>query len=681
MLSQLSQLLTHVLQMPVFSVGLFVAAGLLAGYALTAGRKGSEPDIQDSLKDLHEQNVELQETLRGQRDAHARLERRHAEQHDEWTRLRVMQERVEATLREHQLEHSSLEDSLAALAEIRQRAIRDLEQERQLRIASEESLETLARREQRQRQELEELKELYAAMQQERELLQAGTREWDQSQHDLRTVRQEHDCLVKGLHAAAKEIDGDLTPGTPWNAASAATLLTRLAGQLQQTRLSLEHVRVEHQEALARMHNEKQQREVLSQILQDTEAVGRIAVPGGGDFAQLEATLTRTREELEEARTRLNESAEERSAMLLALEQGRELFRALQSDLESHRRALETIERQRDEAQQQLARQMAIPSDAELTQELRRQLKELQTEHSTSQRRGVELQQLLADLQRNLRSEEIEADRLRSQRDELLSDLRAEQEERRAQGVALEQQTAKLRRLSEELRELKEAAAGTQALRAELEAVKAREQSLLASAAATQATIPQTATSESGPYFRADPEHTIAALRQQLREAQLAARETYERKLIDARAPLSGQATLGHSATRGRDHAPTGILARLKQQSGALEANHLAATTEETGSNAASHQGHWHLDPRLGLVYTQPPEGRDPLTQIAAITPMMEGKLNDLGIYTFRQISEWSPQVMQEFSRLLGMPAPLIEDAWVGPARDLFSQNQGIRAA
>ena len=196
------------------------------------------------------------------------------------------------------------------------------------------------------------------------------------------------------------------------------------------------------------------------------------------------------------------------------------------------------------------------------------------------------------------------------------------------------------------------------------------------------------------PTYRHDLEHTVAELRQQLREAQLAARDTYERRGNDVKASISPVTQSLRSAlstaplfeaklTRGRDHAPAGILARLRHQSGALEAG---GSDIETVSRAGESQplaanGQWHLDPCLGLIYSQAPASSDDLTQIYGINAAVARRLHELGIYTFRQIMEWTPTQVEEFSRLLALGNRIHQEDWTGQARKLGRSNSSPQAA
>lgn len=63
---------------------------------------------------------------------------------------------------------------------------------------------------------------------------------------------------------------------------------------------------------------------------------------------------------------------------------------------------------------------------------------------------------------------------------------------------------------------------------------------------------------------------------------------------------------------------------------------------------------------------------KDDLKHISGIGPVIEKKLNNLGIYTFRQISEFTPQIIEHVtSSIKFFPARIGRDNWIGQAAAL----------
>ena len=82
-----------------------------------------------------------------------------------------------------------------------------------------------------------------------------------------------------------------------------------------------------------------------------------------------------------------------------------------------------------------------------------------------------------------------------------------------------------------------------------------------------------------------------------------------------------------------------------------------------------------------GLVYTEAPKKRDDLKLISGIAQVLEARLNDYGIYTFKQIMEWTPEAVEEFSRLLTFKDRIERDDWISQARQFYEQKYRSVAA
>ena len=79
-----------------------------------------------------------------------------------------------------------------------------------------------------------------------------------------------------------------------------------------------------------------------------------------------------------------------------------------------------------------------------------------------------------------------------------------------------------------------------------------------------------------------------------------------------------------------------------------------------------------------GLVYTEVPKQQDDLKRISGIAVVLEARLNDYGIYTFKQIMEWTPAAIEEFSLLLTFKDRIERDDWVSQARFFYNEKQRV---
>ena len=60
----------------------------------------------------------------------------------------------------------------------------------------------------------------------------------------------------------------------------------------------------------------------------------------------------------------------------------------------------------------------------------------------------------------------------------------------------------------------------------------------------------------------------------------------------------------------------------------------------------------------------------DKLTKINGIGPVLQKRLNELGISTYQQISQWTPSDVQEWENKLEWNA-IARDQWVDQAKEL----------
>ena len=105
----------------------------------------------------------------------------------------------------------------------------------------------------------------------------------------------------------------------------------------------------------------------------------------------------------------------------------------------------------------------------------------------------------------------------------------------------------------------------------------------------------------------------------------------------------------------------------------ALRERQLTQYDSEYGGRTSQHE-------KRGLIYTEAPESRDDLKRISGIAEVLEGRLNDYGIYTFKQVMEWKPEAVEEFSRLLAFKDRIERDEWLNQARFFYEEKLSARA-
>lgn len=87
--------------------------------------------------------------------------------------------------------------------------------------------------------------------------------------------------------------------------------------------------------------------------------------------------------------------------------------------------------------------------------------------------------------------------------------------------------------------------------------------------------------------------------------------------------------------------------------------------------------GNARVDDALGVLFDAPPEAADDLTKIKGIATVLNGKLNDFGVYTYRQIAAWDEDIVAAFSKRLSFRDRVVRDDWIGQAKRLHSQKYG----
>lgn len=76
----------------------------------------------------------------------------------------------------------------------------------------------------------------------------------------------------------------------------------------------------------------------------------------------------------------------------------------------------------------------------------------------------------------------------------------------------------------------------------------------------------------------------------------------------------------------------------------------------------------------LSSVGTASSESKNDLKRIKGIGPVYEEKLNELGIYTFEQVSKLSDDAVNALEDLTGFPGRVEREDWIGQAKNLLSE-------
>ncbi len=82
-----------------------------------------------------------------------------------------------------------------------------------------------------------------------------------------------------------------------------------------------------------------------------------------------------------------------------------------------------------------------------------------------------------------------------------------------------------------------------------------------------------------------------------------------------------------------------------------------------------------HSESKPMLLSKAPAKGKDQLSLIKGIGPVLEKKLNELGVYTFEQIASWSKEQEAWISSQIAFPKRVTREAWVKQAKALLKDK------
>jgi predicted flap endonuclease-1-like 5' DNA nuclease len=87
------------------------------------------------------------------------------------------------------------------------------------------------------------------------------------------------------------------------------------------------------------------------------------------------------------------------------------------------------------------------------------------------------------------------------------------------------------------------------------------------------------------------------------------------------------------------------------------------------------------IDPDLGVILAKRPEDWDDLTRIWGIGAINQERLNENGVYCFRQIAQWTNHNVEKFNALLSFKGRIERENWIGQAKRFVEQIERRRAA
>jgi predicted flap endonuclease-1-like 5' DNA nuclease len=111
-------------------------------------------------------------------------------------------------------------------------------------------------------------------------------------------------------------------------------------------------------------------------------------------------------------------------------------------------------------------------------------------------------------------------------------------------------------------------------------------------------------------------------------------------------------------------------LAEEKEREAKLEADLQEKKSNEKQAEAVS------PDPKRSRFTPSSWQTKNDLTQISGIGPAIQRKLNELGIYSFKQIAELTPELVEQITRgIKFFPDRIGRDNWIGQAAALMRKK------
>jgi predicted flap endonuclease-1-like 5' DNA nuclease len=165
----------------------------------------------------------------------------------------------------------------------------------------------------------------------------------------------------------------------------------------------------------------------------------------------------------------------------------------------------------------------------------------------------------------------------------------------------------------------------------------------------------------------------IEQAQQKLSRAQESFKEDFKawsREKDKLKEDLTAQQTISDAAKGELTHLQKKIDQQEKELMLGLDNNLLLKANLEKAQAEIE-----NLKSKATKSFTLP--AKDDLKLIAGVGPAIEKKLNGLGIYSFRQISEFTPRTIEEISQAIKFfPGRIERDNWVSQARNLEAERK-----
>ncbi len=368
-------------------------------------------------------------------------------------------------------------------------------------------------------------------------------------------------------------------------------------------------------------------------------------------------------ESIENSKERLNQITMERDTAISAEKQALEAVGGLRKRTENQESTIRDLR----EKSEQMATTVQLEMNARTELEETLNQKQRQFEIRLNSYEGIEGR--IDELKDALAAKEAEVDALESRREEQLAAMQSELKDalaaKEAEVDALE--TRREEQLAAMQSELKDALAVKEA---EVEALESRREEQLAAMKSELSVELE----EQNQEFLLRIQHLV----EQRDKAMVECNEL--RDELDRAQLMSRQ---NEVTIRNLRRERGAVLMRNRQTTQITQTDfpRIHQSEEETYSSHDDYGGQTRLDPVRGVVFTEAPDTSDDLKKISGIAEILEKRLNDFGIFTYKQIIEWDRKAVDEFSALLAFRDRIDRDDWKGQAQVLYNQKYVERRA
>ncbi len=669
-------------EIPALSAFLLIVAGILVGYAMSYPHRGQSSIRQGQIAKLKSENQELHQALRLQQDVVDNVTSltEPSYSNDDETARELQAERERAAHAQAELDElrARLRSSAAQTAEL-QGELRELR-------SLQDKTETHGDQDSAERPSQQTIQSLTGRLHEAEETVRTVTQQ-------LANERQQRAALDHALQEKESEL---------LSHAQQSDAVTTLRLQLAENQARLEQTNARLQRTMA------ERDDAVQQSTEYTNIISELTVDRG-NYQRALNTIERLRGDNEPKLALEKQRADDALDKLLQTEF---LLNQQRQENQHLQRKLTTLTEEQDTSLEATARlrhaEQALNEQRHEYDELRLRFDSLQQEHESSLESIATYRQATIQLESDVNRVRVESDKLRSQREELLRDVRKLQQaaeetdhlkETSLQFAAVERQFEEaVAQLRDTEAHRDQAIADKQQLESlvsELrEELQANRQLVTQARDARQERIQQLERElEAARQSVGDLRPTVAELQAQLAEqeqrvASSVAEQEFEMTTLctqikDLRQKSADQQLLVNELRESivakneqlavTEQERNEALAQLRRPQFRFDP---ASQAPQPTRTASRHSAQTRMDSRRGLIYTRPPVDKDDLKKISGVAERLEQRLNDFGVYRYEQIMNWNDQVVAEFGKLLAFKDRIERDDWVGQAAALHRQHR-----